>query len=123
MPCRTCSLTNFSSCLTCYSNTQISLSIYYDSILKYCYQQCIAGKYAVTVNSTTNLCMICDTNCLTCIGNATFCLSCDANTIYKYLYINTTIYSQKCYSQCPATYYPDTTITPTTCKLCFSPCK
>lgn len=103
MPCKTCDFVNTSACNSCYSNNAITTYVLYDSVLRACYETCVDGKYA---NSTSLLCLACDANCLTCTSNATFCLKCNSASIYKYLLINTTTFTQRCVSQCPATMYP-----------------
>ena len=119
MPCKTCDTTNLSMCTSCYSNTLISTFIYFDSVLKGCYDNCVDGKYS---NATSRLCLACDSNCLTCVGNSTFCLKCNTASTFKYMLVNTTTFTQRCVSQCPIYMYPETNLNPVTCKFCISPC-
>lgn len=120
LPCKTCDTVNTSACSSCYTNTQVSTSVYYDSVLRGCYQQCVDGKYE---NTTSFLCLNCDPNCLTCDNLPTLCTTCNAATSFKFLLINTTLGTQRCVASCPATLYPDSSQNPTTCKSCVSPCK
>lgn len=103
MPCRTCDAANSSICSSCYTNTLITTFIYYDSAIRSCFETCIDGKYS---NSISYLCLNCDLNCLTCTSNATFCLKCNSTSIYKYMLVDTALFTQKCVSQCPLTMYP-----------------
>lgn len=119
LPCRTCDAGSPTVCSSCYNNTGITAYIYFDSVLKNCYQQCVDGKYE---NFTSFLCLNCDSNCLTCQTIPTFCITCNSGTSFKYLLINTTLGTQTCVAQCPSSMYPDTTVNPTTCKACVSPC-
>lgn len=115
LPCRTCSATNTSSCLTCYTNTLISTSVYYYGAFRTCYASCPSGTYA-----SSYTCLDCSSTCLTCLGTATNCTSCVANSTYPYLYVSGSTGS--CRASCPIYYYPDTTSSPVTCVPCVGRC-
>lgn len=115
LPCRTCALTNTSSCLTCYTNTLISTSVYFYASHSTCYTSCPSGTYA---NAYT--CLDCSLTCQTCIGTATNCTSCWANSTYPYLYMSGSTGS--CRTLCPIYFYPDTSSSPVTCVPCVGRC-
>jgi hypothetical protein len=117
LPCMTCSSSNSSSCLSCYSNTQVTASIYYYSPTNYCYTLCPATTYN---NNVTLICSPCDSNCYTCSGVYTFCTKCKVNSTYPYLSITNT--SQTCVTLCGSGMYADLTLDPATCVSCKSPC-
>ncbi len=60
-------------------------------------------------------CTVCNENCLTCSGSPTFCLTCNSSAVFVYFLGN------KCYSQCPATYYNDNNTL--SCLPCTKPCE
>lgn len=117
LPCMTCSGSNASFCITCYSSTLVTASVYYHGATNYCYSTCPATTYN---NNATLSCSPCNSNCLHCFGSATFCTTCVANSTFPYLSIANS--SQTCVSQCATGLYPDTSIDPTTCVACQSPC-
>ena len=64
-----------------------------------CINICPAGQYA---NSTSHLCLVCDSNCATCNGTSKNCTSCFlVNGFYVYLSNNI------CLQNCPHGYYND----------------
>lgn len=117
LPCQTCSSTNSSSCLSCYSTTAVTASIYYYSPNKYCYTTCPATTYN---NNVTLLCTACDSNCLNCFNSPTYCTKCNPNSSYPYL--NITNSSQVCVAGCTTGMYGSNAIDPPTCVACQSPC-
>lgn len=117
MPCRTCSASNSSSCVTCYTDTSITTSIYLYSTTTQCYSTCPSYTYP---DSSIYKCVDCNSICLTCTGTSTNCTSCLSNSTYPYLFINSSVGT--CRSQCPTYYYPDTSQNPIICVLCLSPC-
>ena len=94
--CATCSTSGSSSCLSCDSTNYLQNSVGPAS----CSGTCPTGKYM-----TPNICMDCDTSCLTCThaGN-NGCTSCKIN-------VNSFLYSvpgpSTCGSSCNNGYYPD----------------
>lgn len=118
LPCRTCSATNSTSCLTCYTNTAIDTSVYYYSSQATCYTICPAGTYS---DSSSGLrCLDCNSLCKTCSGSATNCTSCYSNNTFIYLFVNSSLGT--CRTQCPSTYYADTAASPIQCVACTGRC-
>lgn len=117
MPCRTCSFTNTSTCLSCYLNTNISSYNYLYSATNTCYANCPTATY---LDTSTKKCFDCNTICHTCTGTASNCTSCVSNSTYPYLHLANS--SGTCRTECPLTYYPDTTQSPILCVSCISPC-
>lgn len=117
MPCRTCSGTNSSACLSCYSDTSISTFIYLDDTASLCYDICPSGTYTDT---SVRKCIACNSLCKTCLGSATNCTSCVSTSTYQYLFINSSVGT--CRTACPTLYYPDLTTSPIACTLCVIPC-
>jgi hypothetical protein len=91
LPCQTCSSGNTSSCLSCYSSTAITPSIYFHALTTRCYTTCPATTYN---NNSTLICTPCDSNCLNCLNSPTFCSKCVPNSTYPFL--NITAGSQFC---------------------------
>ena len=113
-----CSSGNTSSCLSCYSNTAISPSIYFHANTSNCYILCPDGTYN---DASTLTCLACDTNCLTCLNTATNCTKCLSSSSAPYLNISGSI--QICVANCLAKMYPETLISPVTCTNCKTPCE
>ena len=110
LPCRTCLSTNSSLCLSCYSNSAISPLPYFYSTTSTCYSVC---PFATYLDSSTNKCVDCDTQCRTCAGSVTNCTSCNSSSTLSYLFVNGSVGS--CRSQCPLYYFADTTQSPSLC--------
>jgi hypothetical protein len=119
LPCQTCSTGNTSSCLSCYSNTATTSSIYFYATNSNCYTTCPATTYNNNASSPF-ICSTCDSNCYTCFGSGTFCTKCKPNSTYPFL--NITNSSQVCIAQCVSGMYGSTAIDPPTCVACSSPC-
>lgn len=117
LPCKTCSVSNKSSCSSCYSSVLITSSIFYHGSSAKCYVNCPDTTYN---NNVTLLCTACDSNCLHCYEVPTFCTKCKPNSTFPYLNISGV--SQVCVSSCVSTMYPDTSIDPSSCVACKSPC-
>jgi hypothetical protein len=117
LPCMTCSSTNSSSCLSCYSTTQVTPSVYFHSSSKNCYTICPATTYN---NNVSLVCSPCDSNCLTCLGSPTFCTKCIINSTFPFLSITNS--TQTCIASCGSGFYGDKTLDPATCVACKSPC-
>lgn len=117
LPCRDCFSTNTTQCKSCYSSTLVTASIYFHLASSNCYTLCPATTYN---NNATLNCSACDTNCLNCFNSAFFCTKCHPNSTFPYL--NITAVSQVCVAGCVAGMYPDTTLDPTTCVSCKTPC-
>ena len=81
LPCRTCSPTTPSSCLSCYTAPTTNLTLLYQSS---CYDLCPSSSYLA--NSTH--CVACDTSCLTCKLSNANCTSCNASSGLPLLYVN-----------------------------------
>ena len=93
--CLTCNGPNSNNCLSCADSSKY-LSNYS------CVSICPAGTYADSSNILLKKCVNCDTSCASCYGaNSNNCNTC-SNTNY-YLYLNS------CVSNCPTTYYADST--------------
>lgn len=60
LPCRTCSSTNTSSCLTCYSNTDISVEVLLHDAGDFCYEVCPDSTYENTLGTK---CLDCSSVC------------------------------------------------------------
>lgn len=117
LPCKSCSTVNKSSCSSCYSNALVTSSRFYHSGTSSCYFNCPDTTYN---NNSTLLCAPCDSNCLNCNGVPSFCTKCKPNSTFPYLNISAN--SQICVSSCTTGMYPDTSIDPSSCVLCKSPC-
>jgi hypothetical protein len=116
LPCKTCG-TNASACLSCYSNPNVTASVYFYALLSNCYSTCPATTYN---NATLLLCAPCDSNCLNCLNAPAFCTSCNASSAFPYLQVlNST---QTCVADCGAGNYPSAAASPTICTACVSPC-
>lgn len=96
LTCRTCS--SASVCTSCNNN----LVVYRGA--------CQAGCPANTILSG-GACLDCDANCVGCSGSTTSCTNCVAGT-YRLI--------DRCYSQCPPTYYSD--FATASCKKCDANC-
>jgi proprotein convertase subtilisin/kexin type 5 len=116
-PCKTCSSSNTSACLSCYNDTAITSSVYFYTALSYCYATCPDTTY----NAATLTCEPCDSNCYTCLTTPTFCTKCKTTSSYPYLNI-TSVTVQTCVSACVAGMYPRTSSDPALCVVCVSPC-
>lgn len=95
LPCRTCSTTNTSQCLSCYSDPMLAQSrILFFAVNSSCVSDCGDKFYR---NYTTNSCLACSTSCSNCV-NQTICTSCPTNQ-------SLLIAEAKCYSSCPVGYF------------------
>lgn len=118
-PCKTCSPSNTSACLSCYTDSAITPSIYFYSAKSNCYTICPATTYNSN-SSGTLTCELCNANCYTCLTVATFCTKCVANSTYPYLNVSSS--GQICVSSCVAGMYPRTSVDPVQCVSCVTPC-
>jgi hypothetical protein len=80
LPCRTCSLENSSSCLSCYPTSTRNLFSQPN-----CYDVCPWGTYQFGYQ-----CFPCDATCLTCLDSASNCTSCDLSGSAPLLFLNMT---------------------------------
>ena len=117
VPCRTCSPGNATSCLSCYSSTAVTPSIFYHAASRNCYATCPATTYN---NNATLLCAACDPNCLTCFNTPTFCTGCVSNSSFPFL--NVTPIAQICVSACSPGMYGSNSTSPAMCVNCSTPC-
>ena len=106
IPCKTCSITDRSSCLSCFTDTSSLLQYLYSST---CVSTCPAGTF-----TQVTTCIACDIGCTACSGSATNCLACASSPIQYYSY------GTSCLSSCPAKYYKDSSTY--TCKSCSAAC-
>lgn len=97
-------------CSKCYSDDEFSCTACTtfnntDYFLQFgtntCVDVCPDGEYS---NSTSHLCLICDSNCATCSEKPKNCTSCFLVNGY-YVYLSGNI----CIQECPIGYYEDTT--------------
>lgn len=118
MPCKSCSVSNKSSCSSCYSRTSITNFVFYHATSTNCYVNCPDTSYN---NNATLLCAPCDSNCLNCNGVPTFCTKCKPSSVFPYLNISGS--TQVCVTSCVSTMYPESSIDPPSCVACKSPCQ
>lgn len=114
--CMTCSTAGL--CTSCYQPTTFNSTLYNFDGFKFltsdsrCLSFCGIGYF---IDSTSNLCVRCDSPCSTCETTSTTCLSCIQNiTTNKYFSGNKT-----CLSICPDGLYPDPG---NTCIRCSNSC-
>jgi proprotein convertase subtilisin/kexin type 5 len=121
LPCRTCSNTNTSSCLTCYSNPSISNFPYIHQNTSTCNNICPQNTY---FNTTTLICLDCSSTCNSCVNIPTNCTTCATNSTYPNFFFNISSDNGNCFNQCPIGYYSNTSTIPTLfiCALCIDPC-
>jgi hypothetical protein len=117
LPCKTCSTTNKSLCLSCYQTTNVTNSIYFHASSNNCYTTCPVTTYN---NASLLLCYVCGTNCFHCLNSASFCTRCFVNSSFPYLQISNS--TQICVSACQSGFFPNPALDPTTCTVCQSPC-
>lgn len=77
-----------------------------------CYSACIS--YGLVPDTSTGVCVGCDTSCLTCYNNKYNCTSCNISSIYRYFLNN------RCLDTCPNSYYNDSIFN--ICIKCTAPC-
>lgn len=98
------------SCTACRTHNGTAYHLIFGS--NTCNETCPEGEYA---NSTSHLCLVCDSNCATCFGTARNCTSCFlVNGFYVYLH------GSICIQECPAGQYEDSTTRE--CELCAEGC-
>ena len=96
LPCRTCSSSNSSACLTCYSDLTVAQGrVLYSAVNSTCVSVCGDTFYK---NYTLNTCEACSSSCLNC-ANFSLCLSCPSSS---YLLAS----NSTCHSTCPIGFYP-----------------
>ncbi|KAL4441764.1 hypothetical protein ABPG74_008761 [Tetrahymena malaccensis] len=85
--CSQCS--NTGNCSACVPNYTLKNN--------YCYLNCNSNQYAIItdLNSTEQICQLCDPSCLTCFGSSTTCTSC-ANSYF----LNNNQQCQQCDQSC-----------------------
>lgn len=94
-PCRSCSASSSSSCLTCYSwSAQTILSN------STCIGACPTGFFQ-TVSSSVDVCSPCSSLCNVCSGSSTNCTDCKNGTF---------LFNLGCYQSCPLGSYLSSTI-------------
>jgi proprotein convertase subtilisin/kexin type 5 len=117
LPCKTCPSTDLNNCTSCYNDTTITTSIYFNEPSNKCVTTCNSGYYP---DSTQFKCTACNSICGNCSIAANNCTSCINNSGFPYL--NTTDGSGTCLANCYSGYYPDTNQSPIRCVLCVKPC-
>jgi hypothetical protein len=108
-PCKTCSVTNPATCLSCFTTISSITEKFYISTSNTCVSSC---PTSFSQDNTLFTCTACDSNCLTCAaeGATTTCLTCSSSMF---------LYNSFCYNACSDT--PVTTYTSgTTCIACDS---
>ena len=75
LPCKSCSPTDNTSCLSCYTDTGITSQIYFYSVNNTCLADCPGGYY---ISGTS--CAVCSGTCLTCSVISTNCTSCNTSS-------------------------------------------
>jgi hypothetical protein len=110
-PCKTCTATNSSSCLTCFTTISSITEKFHIADNNTCVSSC---PTTYSQHSTAFTCTACNANCLTCAadGATSTCLSCSPTTF---------LFNNVCYNSCSDT--PVTTYTSgTTCIACDPTC-
>jgi len=115
LPCKTCSDTVLTECLSCYHDLGISTETYYLTTNKFCYSVCPDGYYEDTI---TLECELCNSLCKTCEISSTNCTSCVANSTAKFLNLTASNVGT-CLAACPTFSYADAL---GLCVPCESPC-
>ncbi|EAR87439.2 transmembrane protein, putative (macronuclear) [Tetrahymena thermophila SB210] len=114
--CTLCSST-FSGCFSCTINECISCinpTDYLNPITNTCSSTCPNNTFKSTVGSPPkNVCIICNSNCLTCDQNSNNCISCPSN-----MYLQGNI----CQIQCNNGYYPNASNVCISCTNNFPNC-
>jgi hypothetical protein len=84
----------FDNCTTCQTSGTWKSYLYYNDLLGYntCVSPCPSGIPAYYVNTTTNICELCDPVCESCSKNASYCYNCTAGYGWSNYY---------CYNPCP----------------------
>lgn len=116
LPCRTCS-TDRDTCTSCYNDTVITPSIYFNSLTSKCVTICDNGYYPDAIQLK---CLQCNSICGNCTGSANNCTSCVSTSGFPYL--NKTATTGTCLAQCDSGSYPNTNQNPTLCVPCVAPC-
>ncbi|CDW83721.1 UNKNOWN [Stylonychia lemnae] len=109
LPCKTCSTTDISSCLSCFTDISSQVEKYYYS--NKCMPVCPSGFYA----GDNQICKRCDDKCLTC-NQAGKCLTCNNTGLYPNFHSG----NNMCYGTCPDGYYANSQ---STCAACDQNCK
>jgi len=108
-PCQTCSATNKSFCLSCFSAPSTLIYLQNNT----CAATCSDG---FSGNGGTT-CVACNSACLTCqMANKNLCATCNFSSSTPFYYAT----NQFCYASCPSTSYNQTATF--TCIDCTSPC-
>lgn len=95
------------NCTVCVATGNFSAFLYYDNLTyPKCQMTCPVYYFG---NTTSRVCMPCDTGCVNCTNSSSNCSSCLAT----YGLLNTT-----CYSPCPSHYFLNGTL----CSVCSSTC-
>ncbi|KAL4496783.1 hypothetical protein ABPG73_011749 [Tetrahymena malaccensis] len=114
--CTLCSQT-FAGCLSCtisQCKTCINSTDYLNPINNTCSNTCPSNTFKSTTGSPPqNICIVCNSNCLTCDQNSNNCTSCPSN-----MYLQGNI----CQSQCNNGYYPNSNNVCTSCTNNFPNC-
>jgi proprotein convertase subtilisin/kexin type 5 len=114
--CKTC-LAN-GQCLSCYQQTTIASTLYTFNNYNYlqsdgtCVTQCTPGFY---IDTPTNSCIQCSSQCSTCQTSSTTCLTCVQTSSTNKYYGN----NKTCLSSCPNGYYANSG---NICLQCSSSC-
>lgn len=117
LPCKTCAASDPTNCSSCYSDTAITSSIYFNSLTNKCVTVCDNGYFP---DATQLKCLPCNSICAACSASATNCTSCVSGSGYPYLNVSGT--TGTCVANCDSGYYPDTNQSPAKCVPCVNPC-
>jgi hypothetical protein len=117
LPCKTCPSTDLNNCTSCYNDTTITTSIYFNGQTNKCVTTCTNGYYPDSIQFK---CTACNSICGNCSATANNCTSCVSGSGFPYL--NITGGSGTCLANCDSGYYPNTNQSPTLCVLCVNPC-
>ncbi|CDW77580.1 UNKNOWN [Stylonychia lemnae] len=109
LPCKTCSATDLTYCLSCFIDVSSIIEKYFYS--NKCLTVCPSGYYA----GDYQICTKCDDRCLTC-NQAGKCLTCNNTGSYP----NFHGVDSMCYGTCPNGYFANSTFY---CAACDSNCK
>lgn len=107
-----------SECAICFESTVNDCNkcnsgsfLIYDTT--YCNASCPDGQYS---NSTSNMCLLCDSNCITCSSTSSTCLTCGFNSFGIHLFL----VNNTCVQDCSGAYYEESGNH--TCTACHAGC-